>query len=61
VRVRYRVDFDGHKAGDECVVSPEVGCRLQCETVVDIIERAQDRGPTSKMKAPPKGVDDAGR
>lgn len=55
MKVRYRVDYDGRKAGDVATVAPEVGIRLQGETVVEILERAEPRGAKSKMNAPKEG------
>lgn len=56
MRIRYRVDHDGFKAGDERRVSDSEGARLEGETVAEIIERAEGR-KKSRMEVPKEKAD----
>ena len=50
MRIRYRLAYNGHVAGDEEIVSDPVGCALQGGAVVDILSRAHSAPAVSRMK-----------
>lgn len=49
MKVRFKVDFDGHKAGEEVYVHGSHGCHLQSMGAADIVERDLETGPASTM------------